>query len=296
MRKTVAKGFEVFGILRRLVHGFRRTFCVPEWPRVAGEDWADTILDVAATDRHFAKQGRSIARWSLPSVVVYLKRHYRLPRRDGIAAILFPSMPWSPGWQEHRNLETARRLGIPAPRVIAAAEYLRPGGRLQSVLAVEELTGMLPLHEAIPLAAARLSSTDFARWKRGLVHEMVRLTRLLHDGSWFHKDLYFCHFYIPDADTLRPPATWTGRVHMIDFHRLARHAATSPWWRAKDLGQLLYSSDVAGVTPRDRARFWFLYRRGRPWFARWIRRIALVRAENHRGHNERRPQAPAKAA
>lgn len=286
----------MFGFLRRLVHGSRRTFCVPEWPRVAGDDWADTIMDVAATDRHFAKQGRSIARWSLPTLVVYLKRHYQLPRLAGLATAFWPGAAWSPGWQEHHNLQIADRLGIPTPRVIAAAEYLGPGGRLQSMLAVEELTGMLPLHEAIPLAASRLSPTEFARWKRGLVHEMVRLTRTMHDAGWFHKDLYFCHFYIPEADTHRPPAEWTGRVHMIDFHRLARHAWTAPWWRAKDLGQLLYSSDVAGVTPRDRARFWRLYRRGSPALASVIRKIALVRADNHRGHNERRPQTPAKAA
>lgn len=287
----------MFGFLRRLLHGCRRTDCVPEWPRVAGEDWADTILNVAATDRHFAKQGRSIARWVVSSsLIVYLKRHYRLSRFAGLAAVMWPRGAWSPGWQEYHHLRIADRLGIPAPRVVAAAEYLRPGGRLQSMLAVEELTGMLPLHEAIPLAATRQPPAEFARWKRGLIQEMVRLTRLMHDAAWFHKDLYFCHFYIPEADTHRPPETWTGRVHMIDFHRLARHAWTTPWWRAKDLGQLLYSSDVAGVAPRDRARFWFLYLRGRPTFASLIRKIILLRAENHRGHNERRPQAPAKAA
>ena len=45
---------------------------------------------------------------------------------------------------------------------------LQPGGRLQSFLAVEELTDMLPLHEAVPLAHRNLAPDDFARWKRGL--------------------------------------------------------------------------------------------------------------------------------
>jgi len=283
-------------VFQRLRHGCQRVFAAPEWTARTGENWTATILDLAVSDRFFTKQGRSIARWSLPNsnLVVYLKRHFRLPRWQGLLTALLPSSRWSPGWGEHHNLETARRLGIPVPRVLAAAEFLRPGGHLQSMLAVEELTGMLPLHEAIPLAARRLTAPAFALWKRGLVAEMVRLVRLMHDGHWFHKDLYFCHFYIPEADTIRPPADWTSRVHMIDFHRLRRHAATSLWWQAKDLGQLLYSSDVEGVAPRDRARFWKLYTQGRK--AALVRSIVLMRARNNHGHNERRPQAPIKAA
>jgi hypothetical protein len=290
----------VFGVFHRLRHGDRRVFALPEWATFAGADWAETILDALVTDRFFAKQGRSIARWTLTregrSLVVYLKRHYHLPRRHGLLAALFPAGRWSPGWGEHHNLKIATSLGIPVPRVVAAAEYLRPGGHLQSVIAVEELAGMLPLHEAIPLASRRLNAADFARWKRGLIAELVRLTRLLHNDHWFHKDLYLCHFYVPEADTFRPPATWTGRVHMIDFHRLNRHLATSPWWQAKDLGQLLYSSDVDGVTPRDRLRFWMLYTKDRSGWLWFVRRIALLRARNHRGHNDRKPQAPKKAA
>ena len=66
--------------------------------------------------------------------------------------------------------------------------------------------------------------------------------------------------------------------------------------QAKDLGQLLYSSEVEGVTPRDRLRFWKLYTRNRSGWLWLVRRIAVLRAQNHRGHNERKPQTPAKAA
>jgi heptose I phosphotransferase len=80
---------------------------------------------------------------------------------------------------------------------------------------------------------------------------------------------------------------------MIDLHRLRRHPLTHPWWQLKDLAQLLYSSDVAGVTARDRLRYWRLYA-GRDRHAGvWplVRRLILVRWNNYRGHNLQRQLA-----
>jgi heptose I phosphotransferase len=286
------------GVWRRLVRGEHRLHQQHDWEHFAGADWADRVMSVLVTDHFHAKQGRSIARWTLAAggdrLVVYLKRHHRLPRWRGLLAALCPTMSWSPALQEWDHLEWARKEGLPVPRAVAAGQFLAPGGRLQSFLAVEELAGMLPLHEAVPLASRRLSPADFAAWKRGLVAEMARLARALHDRRHFHKDFYFCHFYIAEADTLRPPASWQGRVSLIDLHRLTRHRWTWPWWQAKDLGQLLYSSEVAGVTARDRLRFWHLYRAGQKGGAvfRWLRWLVTTRARNYRGHSRRKPQVP----
>jgi heptose I phosphotransferase len=172
--------------------------------------------------------------------------------------------------------------------VVAAAEYIGPRGRFQSVLAVEELAGMLPLHEAVPLAAKRLDPVTFRRWKCGLVAEMARIARLLHDRRRFHKDLYLCHFYVARDDTARLPE-WRGRVFLIDLHRLAHHPWTWRLWQTKDLAQLLYSSDVPGISARDRLQFWREYlgpdarnRRG------WLRRYVLFKWRRYRRHNSRR--------
>jgi heptose I phosphotransferase len=293
-------------IWRRLVRGGRRLEQRPDWAAFAGADWADRIMQVPVTDRFHAKQGRSVGRWVLQAggreLVVYLKRHYRLPWWRGLLALVWPDAAWSPGLQEWRHLEQARAAGLPVPEAVAVGQYVGPGVRLQSFLAVEELTGMLPLHEAIPLAATRLDPAGFAAWKRGLLAEMARLTRALHQRRWFHKDLYLCHFYVAEADTRRLPP-WPGRVRLIDLHRLGHHPWTWRFWRAKDLAQLLFSSAVEGVTARERLRFWRLYlgegrrRRGARWLRRWIQ----FRAERYHRHERRRlarenGQAPAASA
>ena len=199
--------------------------------------------------------------------------------------MLRPDARWSPALQEWEHLHWARAQGVPVPVAAAGGEYIGPWGRLQSFLAVEELTDMLPLHQAIPRAAGRLAPADFRRWKDGLIAEMVRLTGDLHRRHWFHKDLYLCHFYIAEADTERV-VDFHGRVRLIDLHRLGRHRRTWPWWRAKDLAQLLYSSDVEGVTVRDRLRFWRHYRAGEDlgWAGRWLGWLIRLKAWNYRRH------------
>src|SRR5262249_5575552 len=228
--------------------------------------------------RFHSKQGRSIGRWTLTAadgqkLIVYLKRHYRLSRLSGLLALLFPARARSPGLHEWEHLTWAASHGLPVPRAVAAREFVGPGGKLQSFLAVEELAGMLPLHEAVPLAQANLDAKSFVRWKRSLAREMARLARLIHDQSFFHKDLYLCHFYIRADDAKYSPTEWTNRVVVIDLHRLARHRLAGFWWKIKDLAQLLYSSEIPGVTARDRLAFWHAYRgaKQRGLLARFVR-------------------------
>jgi heptose I phosphotransferase len=277
---------------QRLARGVRRVRQRPDWTQFAGPDWEERIMAMPVTDRFHAKQGRSIGRWIVEgpdrNLAVYLKRHYRLPRWRGLLAAFWPDAGWSPALQEWRHLEWAKAKGLPVPAALAAAEYIGPWGRLQSVLAVEELAGMVPLHEAIPAAAQRLDPRTFGDWKRGLAVEMAHLTRELHRRRCFHKDLYLCHFYVRPEE-LPAPAEWVGRVHLIDLHRLAHHPWTWRWWQVKDLAQLLYSSVIVGVSARDRLRFWraYLGPQQRTWSTWWLRRLVLVKWRRYRRHNEK---------
>ena len=212
----------VSSLWRRVRRGTRLLRRLPVWDRFAGEDWPDRVMSEAVTDRLHEKQGRSIGRRVFDhdgeTLSVYLKRHYRLPRLHGILATLFPDSAWSPGLQEWQHLAWAKEQGFPVPRAVAAGQFVGPWGRLKGFLVVEELHDMLPLHEAVPLAFQRLDAVTFANWKRGLIGELARLARELHRRRAFHKDLYFCHFYIAEADTRRVPESWTNRAVMIDLH------------------------------------------------------------------------------
>lgn len=283
---------QVGSLWSRWRHGFRRVRQAPDWAEFVGPDWLDRIMHVEVTDKLFKKQGRSIARWTLErpdgrKLVVFLKRHFVLPRKHGLLAVLFPRRAWSPGLQEWEHLRWAERQGLPVPRAVAAGELVGPRGHLQSFIAIEELADMLPLHEAVPKAAEDLEPGAFERWKASLSDELVRLSVAFHGRKVFHKDWYFCHFYVADADTRRVPHDWAGRVRVIDLHRMARHRLTAPWRKAKDLAQLLYSSDVPGVTDADRRGFWDRYRRHTrlPWL---VALLARAKARLYRRNNAAR--------
>lgn len=285
---------------QRLTRGTRRLCWRDDWPQFAGAGWPERIMQLPVQGQLFVKQGRTIGRLALRAegreLVVYLKRHYRLPWWSGLLALVWPRASWSPAMQEWEHLEWARREGLPVPASVAAGEFVGPRGRLQSFLAVEELHDMLPLHQAVPAAARQLTPADFRRWKKGLIEEMARLSRELHRRRHYHKDLYLCHFYVAEADTRRVPG-WRGRVWMIDFHRLGRHRWTWPVWLAKDLAQLLHSSDVPGVTVRDRLHFWRVYfgdRRG-SWPVRLLRRWVRLRCWFYDRHHRRREARKAAA-
>jgi hypothetical protein len=277
---------------QRLRYGTSRCCQRRDWPTFAGADWPERIMSLAVTDRFHAKQGRSTGRLILHAgahrLAVYLKRHVRLPHWRGLLALLWPQRGWSPAMEEWAHLEWARREGFPVPAAVVAGEWIGPWGRLQSVLAVEELAGMLPLHEAIPRAAATLRDTEFQRWKRGLTAEVARLASELHRRRRFHRDLYLCHFYIPETSwTVSLPTRWRGLVHLIDLHRLAHHPWTAPLWQAKDLAQLLYSSEIDGVNARDRLWFWRCYR-PTPRGGRLLEAAVRFRWRRYRAHNQRK--------
>jgi heptose I phosphotransferase len=243
-------------VWRRLRHGQRWSYIDPRYRDRLPTDFAESAFTLDSTDRFHAKQGRSTSRVRLDRgqgvVSGYLKRHERLPWPGRLAALLGREGRHSPAAVEWDRLEQTRALGVAVPDVIAVGESVGPGASARSFLLVAELTDQLALHEAIP-HRARTDPAGFPAWKRRVVAELAALAARLHGDCFFHKDFYLCHVFIrPDGDGLT----------LIDLQRARRHPLTAVYWQAKDLAQLLFSTEgVAGVTDRDRLRFWAVYAR-----------------------------------
>ena len=282
-----------FGSLKtRWLHGVSWTWINENYRAHLPANLAATVMNIESRDRFHSKQGRSTARVVLHGsehpLPVYLKRHYDLPWPARVAALVLPAGRHSPAAAEWQHLERVRNLGINVPDVVATGECIGPGARLQSFLMLAELTGSTALNELLPQLAVRLDPSGFALLKRRVVIEVARIVATLHRACVFHKDLYLCHFFLDPGRAL--PASGPPGLTLIDLHRLKQHRYLADWWRWKDLAQLLYSTDgVAGITPRDCARFWKCYRRltgiKRPALDAWIVRFRTAR---YREHNRKR--------
>lgn len=276
-------------IWQRWARGVNWTWINERYRARLPDDLDRTIMALESRDRFHAKQGRTTARVVLERtdrpVTVYLKRHFELPWRSRLAALVNPAGRHSPAAAEWQHLERVRQLGIDVPEVVATGEHIGPGTRFCSFLMVAELTGRQALNEALPPLAKRMSALAFGRFKRQVIVEMARMTATLHEARAFHKDLYLCHFFVDPERAVGGEAR--SEVSLIDLHRLKEHRLWVGWWRSKDLGQLLFSTyGVAGITERDRLRFWKHYRRlARIGLSRWHARMIRLRAARYLRHN-----------
>jgi heptose I phosphotransferase len=253
----------------RLLRGSRWTWIDERFRAALPADLDARVMSLESRDRYHAKQGRSTARvvFHAPSgpLPVYLKRHFRLPWRQRLAALFDPAGGHSPGAAEWHHLQRVRALGIAVPEPIAAGERIGPWARLQSFLMVADLVDHQPLHEAIPALQRQLDPATFRAWKRTVIAALTAITATLHRARLFHKDLYLCHFFVDTRRPERVAARGTAselRLTLIDLHRLGHHPLRAGRWRRKDLGQLLFSTyGVPGIDDHDRVRFWSRYRR-----------------------------------
>ncbi len=287
----------------RLFTTMTKTSQRPGWKELVGENWTETIMAVKPTSDFQAKQGRSTGRWLVEkdgkSLSVYLKRHYQLPWWRGLLAWIWPDEKWSPAIQEWHHLQWARDQEFLVPPEVAVVEYIGPFCKLQSCLVIEELVGMLPLHQAIPKARKSMETVVFQSWKNELITELARICRELHQRNHFHKDLYLCHFYLPSGEIEH----WNGnslnqKVFMIDLHRLGHHPWSRLWWQVKDLAQLLFSSDLDEITKRDRLRFWWLYRGKtlRTTTTRWLEWFIRIKFWRYKDHNQKKQKKASSTA
>jgi heptose I phosphotransferase len=285
--------------LDRLVRGSRWSWIDDRFRAALPEDLDEKVMTLESRDRFHAKQGRSTARVlfheheaapTRPPLSVYLKRHYRLPWPSRLAALVHPGGGYSPGAAEWRHLERVRRLGIAVPETVAAGERIGPWGGLQSYLMIADLVGCQPLHEAIPLLRQRLNPQVFAAWKRRVIAALAEIAARLHRARLFHKDLYLCHFFVDTAPEVLDAITAGTQpitLTLIDLHRLGHHRWWPDRWRCKDLGQLLFSTyGVAGISDRDRLRFWKHYRSSLPLRRpHWQARFIVLKAARYLAHN-----------
>ena len=203
-------------------------------------------------DVYRALEGRRTIRIVRGGRAFFVKQHFGVGWAEilkNLLALRRPITGAGPEWRALRHLEAA---GIGAPRAVGFASRGLVPARRQSVVIMEELSGMTSLED---IAASWGGKPPNASVKRTLIAAVADLARRVHDSGLNHRDLYLCHILRSEQ---------TGRLHLLDLHRAQIRRDVPRRWRIKDLSALLFSSNEAGLTQRDLLRFIAVYR-NRPW-------------------------------
>lgn len=271
----------------RWTHGVWQIKSTTAWTQSVGDESPDAIMNWHTTSDYHAKQGRSTGRVVIDNALsVYLKRHWKLSWWQRILAFLNPLGKWTPAAQEWSHLNWAQQAGFRVPEPLAMGQRVGPRFTLQSYLVIRELTGMLPLHQAIPKAFAIMPPKIFAVWKQGLLQQIAEITKCLHQLHRYHCDLYLCHFYVTAP---QPHDQAPAPLTLIDFHRM-KHRPWSGWrWQIKDLAQLCYSMmDVPGLAESDFQALIPVYCGSQQLSntQRWLLRAVRLKAHRYSRHNQ----------
>jgi hypothetical protein len=172
----------------------------------------------------------------------YLKRHWHSRWS------FLQSRP--PGIWEADAVGWCQAADAPTMKVIAAG-----GDRQRSFFLSEEIAGGVPADDY-------WRANPDKRVREQVLTAMADTARRFHAAGLYHRDFYWCHFFIlsdsrdsKGSAPLRVAANQDFSAHLIDLQRVIRR----PWlgwrWRVKDLGQFWYSAPD-DVTDDDR-KLWF---------------------------------------
>jgi hypothetical protein len=171
-----------------------------------------------------------------------LKRHREESRRLGRAT---PA-----GWNEAWAWSECRRAGVgTAPLIAVGCQDV--GDCVHSFTLTEGLLDYRPADD-FAQSLTHLPIDDFRR--RTFVESLADLARRIHAAQLFHRDFYWCHFFVHE---LQP-----GRfdVRLIDLQRVLRPSWRRWRWRLKDLAQFTFSAPPGWLRGTERWR----------WFARYL--------------------------
>ena len=169
----------------------------------------------------------------------FVKYHRGTPTGEIIKNLVQLRLPVTGARNEWRALATLHRLGIPVPVV---AGYGRRGllpQTAESFIVTEDVGTRFNLED---LTRDWPQNPPSFREKLGLVREVAKISRTMHDNGVCHRDFYICHFLVK--------RNGGHSLTVIDLHRALVKNNLGRRWIVKDVGSLYFSAMTCRPTPR----------------------------------------------
>lgn len=215
------------------------------------------------------------------SLRAHLKRHWSRGPAGWLAARLSGRRWVPPGLAEAEAAAACQRAGVATMTILAAGT--QPGRwawQADSFLLTEELPG----RPADDFWQDRVAPAEDPQVRSNLLAVLADTARRLHAARLFHRDLYWCHFFVHETE----PARFA--VALIDLQRVCRSRVLAWRWQLKDLAQFVFSVPEGCLSLEERMHWFRRYRQVEALSAAdrlWFRLIGL-RAWLYRWKEDRR--------
>jgi len=194
-----------------------------------------------------ALEQRQTLAFELAGSRYFIKRHAGVRWAEILKNLLTLRLPVVSAHNEFTACRMLAKLGLQVPRVVAYGRRGLLPSHIESFLVTEDVGSHQSLEDFC--RPWREQPPAFSR-KRTLIHELARISRLMHGAGICHRDFYLCHFLRLEHD---------GSLVLIDLHRALALPTLGQRWIIKDLGGLYFSAMDIRLTQRDLYRFMCRY-------------------------------------
>ncbi|MGH7177302.1 MAG: lipopolysaccharide kinase InaA family protein [Tepidisphaeraceae bacterium] len=175
------------------------------------------------------------------ALVLYLKRVWSTPLKNGLASLLKRGRVWSVCRQEWENCLALNSTGIETAEPVAYGEECGALRERFSFIITRAARGDQTLE-------GFLRDCHEPAQRRAILNALARHVRHMHASGLFSPDLFTRHIFV-DTSALSPAFC------LIDMARVDRSRAPSRRLRVRDLAALNVTAPVRHVDARERLRF-----------------------------------------
>lgn len=187
------------------------------------------VLRIRTTDEHSRE------------LILYLKRHWRTDRKDGLKSLLQHGRVWSVARLEWENAKALQRAGLHTAGLVAYVEVCGPFWEHFSCLLTQAAAGPQTLHQFLRECRDRSQ-------RRRVFDALAREIRRMHGAGLSMPDLFTRHIFF---DPAAPELVFS----FIDMARLDRGRRLPAKRIAQALAALNVSAPLRFVSTKERVRF-----------------------------------------
>jgi heptose I phosphotransferase len=207
-----------------------------------------------------AVKNRQTIKFELNNHSYFIKKHFGIGLIEIIKTLLKLRVPIISATNEVRAIECLAKQNLLTPQIVGfGIKGINPANK-QSFIITEEIKNITGLRD---IAINWQKAPPSFALKNALIHEVARITHIMHNAGINHRDLYLAHFLLKlealNALNQNKLQNLRNQIYIFDPHRAQQRKKIPLRWIIKDLSSLYFSCLDIPLSKKDIFRFLKIY-------------------------------------